>query len=286
MAINGLLSWGDGAYMCTVSACNEAGTGVTNANGGISYTTGNVYLYGRTLNNAGTATWGTASGYILYVGYGAAIDNLSGASWKYTNDYPSINTTTGGGTFNNAGTFEKTAGTGTTAIYPTFTQTAGTTYLGSGSLSFTFFSTPLFQGGSISGTGSILGGYTGSLSTNPAGAIAPGTRAAAGAIALSGTGSGSYTAGTGSFDVKVGGTRAGQFDTLTATGTANLMGGTLNVTVIGGFTPAAGNTFTILTAKTVSGTFTTTNFPSLPTGLGWQVNYNTTTVVLSIVSVP
>ena len=62
--------------MCTVTACNASGAGVTNANGGISYTGGgNVNLYGRTLNNAGTAIWGTASGYNFYLGYGAIVNN-------------------------------------------------------------------------------------------------------------------------------------------------------------------------------------------------------------------
>ncbi len=47
-----------------------------------------------------------------------------------------------------------------------------------------------------------------------------------------------------------------------------------------------GNSFTILTASTLGGTkFGTTNLPTLPAGSGWQVNYNTNSVVLSIVSV-
>jgi hypothetical protein len=278
--INGLLSWGNGGSMCTPAACNAPGTGVTNANGGISYINGEVYLYGRTLNNAGTATFGTASGYNFYLGYAAVINNTSAGTWNYTNDYPTLYTTTGGGTFNNAGTFEKTGGTTTTTLYPPYTQTAGTTFIASGSLAFG--SSPMIQGGTIGGTGAIFGNYTGTVSTNPAGAIAPGTATAMGSIALSGTGSGNYTEGTGSFDVKIGGTGAGQFDTLTATGTASLLGGTLKVTLIGGFTPVVGDTFTILTAGAVSGKFAFTN---LPPGYGWVVNYNPTTVVLSIGSV-
>ncbi len=109
--------------MCVTAACNAAGTGVTNANGGITYNNGNVFLYGRTLNNAGVATWGTGSGYNFYLGYGAVVNNTSTGTWNYTNDYPVLNTTTGGGTFNNAGTFEKTAGTGTTTVNAGFTNT-------------------------------------------------------------------------------------------------------------------------------------------------------------------
>jgi len=188
--------------------------------------------------------------------------------------------TTGGGTFNNAGTFEKTGGTGTTNVFVPYTQTAGTTFIGSGSLAYS--STPMIKGGTISGAGTILGNYTGSVSTNPAGAIAPGTVGSTGSIALSGTGSGNYTSGTGAFDVKIGGTGAGQFDTLTATGTATLVGGTLNVTLINSFTPASGNSFTILTAASVTGTFATTNFPALPPGLIWHITYHPASVVLSV----
>ncbi len=283
VTLTGLLTWGTNGEMCAVAACNAGGTGVTNANGGINYASGYAYLYGRTLNNAGTATWGTTSAFSIFLDYAAVINNQAGATWNFTNDYPTLNTTGTGGTFNNAGTFEKTAGTATTTVYPTYTQTAGTTLLGSGSL--TFGSTPTIQGGSISGTGTILGNYTGSVSTNPAGIIAPGTASAAGAIALSGTGSGNYTEGTGAFDVKIGGTAAGKFDTLTASGTATL-GGALKVTLLGGFAPAANNSFTILTAGAVSGKFASTSLPSLATGLGWLITYNPTTVVLSVVATP
>ena len=279
VTITGLLTWGDSARMCTVVACNAGGTGATTANGGIYYTAGgNVYLYGRTLNNAGTATWGTTSGYNLYLGYAAVINNTSKGIWNYTNTYPTMSLATGGGSFNNAGVFEKTAGTAATTINPAFVQTGGTTYLGSGSLAFG--STPMIQGGSVTGAGTI----SSNISTSPAGIIAPGTTTVAGTLALTGaSGSGNYTQSTGAFDVKLGGTLAGQFDTLTASGTATLAG-TLKVTLIGGFTPVAGNAFTILTAGTVTGKFVSTTFPSLTSGLSWQVTYNPTTVVLSVVS--
>ncbi len=279
VTITGLLTWGDSASMCTVVACNAGGTGVTTASGGIYYSAGgNVYLYGRTLNNAATATWGTASGYNLYLGYAAVINNTSKGIWNYTNTYPTMSLATGGGTFNNAGIFEKTAGTAATTINPAFVQTGGTTYLGSGSLAFG--STPIIQGGSVSGAGTI----SSNISTSPAGIIAPGTTTVAGSLALSGAaGSGNYMQSTGAFDVKLGGAGAGQFDTFTASGTATLAG-SLKVTLIGGFTPAAGNAFTILTAGTVTGKFVSTTLPTLGSGLSWQIAYNATTVVLSVVS--
>ncbi len=177
---------------------NAAGTGVTNANGGITVpasSNGSQLLYGRTLNNAGTATlsntfYSPSFGYYFYLGYGSVINNQADGIWNYTTDSPWLNTTTGGGTFNNAGTFEKTGGSNTTSVNPTFNnsgsvlansatltfatyaQTAGTTSLGGGTLSFG--STPAIQGGSVTGSGTISGAYTGSISTNPGGTLAPG----------------------------------------------------------------------------------------------------------------
>ncbi|TXE15716.1 T9SS type A sorting domain-containing protein [Psychroserpens burtonensis] len=70
------------------------------------------------------------------------------------------------------------------------------------------------------------------------------------------------------------------FDIVAVTGTANL-NGTLDVNLLNGFTPSLGDTFTILTAGTVSGTFATTN---LPTGYTWSVNYSATEVILEVAS--
>jgi hypothetical protein len=65
--------------------------------------------------------------------------------------------------------------------------------------------------------------------------------------------------------IEIGGLTAGtQFDIINVTGTANL-GGTLNVTSWGGFTPAAGDTFNFLTFGSSTGSFATTNLPA-----GWS----------------
>ncbi len=290
--VTGLLTWTYGGFMCAIDSCGApaATQGVTNANGGITGS-GYLYLYGRTLNNAGTAAFTSLNGYYLYLAYAGVVNNLPGATWNLAGDN-NITYSTGGGTFNNKGTFAKTGGTGTSTVdvtlnnsgtvaadvaqlylYGTYTQTAGTTLLGGGSLQFG--STPNIQGGSITGSGTISGNYT-TVATNPAGAIAPGTTTAAGAISLTG-GSGNYTAGTGSLNVKIGGLGAGQFDTLTASGTAALAGGTLNVTTFGAYNPKSTDSFTILTANSVTGKFATVNLPSKE----WIVKYTATSVVLN-----
>src|SRR5208282_3711334 len=173
---------------------------------------------------------------------------------------------------------------GLLSLASTFTQTTGgNTFLNGGSMQTT--SALNIQGGTVTGSGTITSnGSTGGIS-NVGGTVSPGVSTTIGSIALSSTGIvGNYSQGAaGAFTVKIGGTGAGQYDTLTATGTATLAG-TLNA-ILDGYTPLLGDSFTILSANSVSGTFTTTNFPTLSAGLGWKTTYNAANVVLSVVSV-
>jgi T5SS/PEP-CTERM-associated repeat protein len=59
--------------------------------------------------------------------------------------------------------------------------------------------------------------------------------------------------------------------------------GTLTVEPLDGFTPSAGQSFTILTADFVTGTFGTEVFPSMP-NLAFDVLYNPQSVVLTVLS--
>jgi hypothetical protein len=67
---------------------------------------------------------------------------------------------------------------------------------------------------------------------------------------------GNYTQGSGgTLSVKIGGATAGtQYDQLAVGGTATL-NGTLNVSLLGGFTPNSGEMFQPLTSTAESGTF-------------------------------
>jgi hypothetical protein len=69
----------------------------------------------------------------------------------------------------------------------------------------------------------------------------------------------------GALNVDLGGTAAGQFDRLQVTGAATL-GGTLNVSLVGGFLPAVGNTFEILVFASRTSDFATVTGLSLPNG--------------------
>jgi T5SS/PEP-CTERM-associated repeat protein len=78
---------------------------------------------------------------------------------------------------------------------------------------------------------------------------------------------------------------ASNFDNLSATGAATL-GGDLVVSLAGGFAPALGAEFMILSAASVSGPFATENFSaaSLASGLSWDVLYTSTRVTLKVVA--
>ncbi|AUC82359.1 T9SS type A sorting domain-containing protein [Lacinutrix sp. Bg11-31] len=72
------------------------------------------------------------------------------------------------------------------------------------------------------------------------------------------------------------------YDKLTInSGTSGIasLSGTLTVNLLNGFTPTVGDTFTILTANTVTGTFDTTNLPS---NYIWNITYNASSVVLEV----
>jgi hypothetical protein len=137
------------------------------------------------------------------------------------------------------------------------------------------------QGGTLTGIGTITGSVTTATGAG-AGQVSPGL--SPGILNITGT----YTQGAaGALNIELGGTTPGNnannHDQLNVSGAATLSG-VLNVSLVNGFTPAAGDTFTIMNYGSHSGTFTTVNLPALDEGLTWNVNYNATTVILSIPS--
>lgn len=127
--------------------------------------------------------------------------------------------------------------------------------------------------GTVGGTGTIGGAVVNE------GTMAPGT--SVGLLTLSDA----YTQAVSAvYRMEIGGAGAGgvDYDLMRATGAAAL-DGTLQVVLTNGFTPVAGNTFTVLTASAVSGAFATTDLPVLP-GVSWQITTNAGTLLLSIVS--
>jgi hypothetical protein len=167
-----------------------------------------------------------------------------------------------------------TTGTGSIFIAPT-----GTLELNSGAV--------LDARGPVtmSGTFNFLGGtlhvdnYTGDLN-NQGGTLAPGH--SAGNTNVSGIYKQQSPA---RLQIEIGGTAAGtSFDTLQVGG-ATVLSGALNVSLISGFTPSAGNAFQIVTANGgISGRFTSAALPAL-SGLVWQLDYQSNAISL-IVAIP
>src|SRR5262249_42603748 len=76
-------------------------------------------------------------------------------------------------------------------------------------------------------------------------------------------------------------TRGDQYDAIESSGSLSL-GGTLVVSLINGFVPAAGNSFDILDWGTLNGTFANGQLPALLGGLKWNTTQPYTTGTLSI----
>ena len=198
-------------------------------------------------------------------------------------------------TFNNAGTIKRTTSSGTSTIYnlnlintgtvsvesgilqiysSTFTQTAGAVHLNGGNLEVIGSPGVLnIQGSVFDGNGTL----NGNVSVSASGQFNPGT--SPGEISI--TNSHTYTqAAPGVLNIDVNGTTAGfDYDRILISGAATL-GGELKVNL--GYTPALGDSFTILEHASRTGTFTKLTFPSPGAGRGWDLSYSTTQTKLTI----
>ena len=132
----------------------------------------------------------------------------------------------------------------------------------------------------INGTGTLSGNGTigGATSINSGGVLAPGN-GGIGTLAIDNT-------------LSLAGGAAMAMEIDEATSAADLVqglstvtyGGTLSVTNLAG-TLASGNTFTLFSASSYAGTFTTFNLPALPAGLIWNTSKLTVNGSISVVNV-
>ncbi len=204
---NGILGSGASSQTLTIGP----NVTVRGKNGRI--TTGNM-----TLVNHGTISADTQMGVIQLIG-------------KAVNNVGVLNASKGGtlsaegitGTFTNSG--QVTIGPRSKlALLGAYTQTAGATTLQRGQFSAT---TVNIMGGTLSGTGVVIGNVVN------AGQLLPGGPAKAGMLVIKGD----YTE-LGTLVIDIGGTAAGvQHDRLVVQGTAILTGGSLSVGLIDGFVP-------------------------------------------------
>jgi hypothetical protein len=97
---------------------------------------------------------------------------------------------------------------------------------------------------------------------------------------------GTYTEpATGTLSAPIGGANVvTQYSQLQISGAANLAG-MLAAPVIGGFTPTLGETFTVLTARSIAGSFSNTTI-AINSSEHFAVSYTPTTVVLTVASGP
>jgi hypothetical protein len=87
--------------------------------------------------------------------------------------------------------------------------------------------------------------------------------------------------GSGTLSVDIGG--ASSFGEIDVTGQATLAG-TLDINLVGGFTPTAGQSYVIMTYDSVSGSFDTVNGTTIGGGLSFSVDVGPTTLTLNVVN--
>ena len=271
----------------TMQIGTSAGGALTNFSSVTNTLTGGIYSLTGTLQFGSSGTnIATNAANITLNGAGQMIDfgsnNIlagfnSNASTGVFKLASAASLTTNGGSFTNLGTF--TVSTGTTFTVGgssfNFNQNGGTAMV-NGTLTSTTLGTLAVNGGTLDGTGTL--GYN----VVDASILTPGDSATVtGRLTVADT----YTQqSTGALDIQINGAAAAtKYDYLKVTQGATL-GGTLNIDLGSGFTPTVGETFTILTASSVTGTFATVNGIVINGSEYFKVTYNHGSVVLTVVS--
>jgi uncharacterized repeat protein (TIGR01451 family) len=302
----------------TAGTMSGASQTTTINSGGTIVFNGTGTLNQRTLANNGTFIF--AGGTSFNLGAGAIFNNNASGLFddQNTGNDAIVWATNPPTSFNNAGTFRKsaTAGTTTTLNGVVFNNTgvvdaqAGTIRIGAGTSSGNFNTAAgafiafftgthtLNAGNTFTGAGTIQ--LAGGALTAPGGVFANGgTLAGTGTITGNVTNNaiiapglspglitinGNYAQNaTGSLNIELGGAGAGSgYDKLTVNGAATLSG-TLNVALINSFTPTGGQTFQPLSFTSRTGDFTTKNLPTFSPGGSFTSSYTATALVLTAV---
>jgi len=260
--------------------------------GGTYKVAGTLQIPGNITTNAAKITLNGKASQILNPNTNALTGFLTNAS-KGSFDLKGGQSFTTAGTFTNHGTI--TIGKGST-----FTVGAGGSYVQHGgkitvngklTLSSTEDRTDDSASDSDPGTADIRivkGSVFGNGGNVAAHVSSSGTVTAADSPTSVGklTVTGAYTqSSAGALDANIAGAESGQFNLLKVTGTATL-GGTLNIQLLNNFVPLVGDTFEILTARSVNGTFATVNGTKINDSEHFTVTYNSDNVTLNVVSGP
>ena len=281
---NGTLNVGAGDKF---SIGANGASNLTNYNSGTSTLTGGIYILTGTgqiqFNNGGNAndivtnaanitlsSTSTLSSFIDQTGANALANfatNASNGSFTLSAD----RSFTTGGNLTNAGimNIQKSTGTGSTALIVggtgVYSQTGGTTTVdgvlnASGGINV--------SGGFLYGNAAgITGGKQGTLVGNlnlTGGTLNPGDGLKKiGDLNITGT---FAESGAGILNIDLDGIVANtKYDVLNVSGAAAL-GGTINIDLLTGFTPIVGDTWDVLNYASETGSFTTVNLPTAPTG--------------------
>ncbi len=224
---------------------------------------------GTTLQNMGTITFGGTTNFTAQ--YNSIIDNRSLVEFISDNDFHAIN---GGGTFLNTGTLIKSGGLDVSSFssqWKVNNNNGGAIKVASGELEFSTLENA--QNAVIQGVGII--DVPSNFTNN--GIVAPGN--SAGTLSYIGNFLPSVTA---VLDVQLGGVNETDYDKLNVTGSAKL-NGTLKVSLINGFIPAAGDSFVVLTTTSaITDSFVTFDIQS---GLYLTIKKNANNVTLVVDSV-
>ncbi len=267
------LSVGDGA-LGTLSTLNIfAGAQMSNAGGQIGYaphSLGSVTVdgVGSIWTNSGTLDIGGSGGNgMLNITGGGQVNSAGDAHMAIGNSSTGSVTVDGTGSTWSVGGNLIVNDTGSTETSPTLTvRNGGVISVGGTNGVELFFST-----GTLKGNGTIAGNVFNG------GVVAPGS--AVGALHVNGN----YTQATfGQLLIELAGTTPGtQYDQLLVSGTVAL-GGTLQVSLMNGFTPIIGNAFDILDWGSLGGAFATLQLPALGSPLVWDTSKLYITGVLAV----
>jgi hypothetical protein len=143
------------------------------------------------------------------------------------------------------------------------------------------FSQTLTNNGTLTGSGTVVAGTT--WANGASSSIAPGN-ATTGTLNVTGD----FAPSSSILNVEI--ASISDFDKFLISGAAMLNNATLNVTLLNGFVPNNGDSFTILDAASLTGGFTTTSLPTLGGTISWSVAYSsgngTVTLLASAVVLP
>ena len=205
-----------------------------------------------TFTNNGTFNILNANADLVYFAPYIFINN--GSVHKTTSSDGS--TRLGGVTLTNNGLISVDAGgLELTSVNSVTQTTTGDLHLGGGNL--VIKNGFILNGGTVTGSGTILMEYTNPTFINHGGAISPGGSGSAGTIIIDGN---YVQQAGGALNIEIGGTDLRGYDSLIVTGTATLSGA-LDITKINFFNPALSDGFAVMRYASLSGSFSPVSNP-------------------------